>query len=312
MDHNRVSSAKQITFNSLCIRSFWSSVAFSETIASCCAPSTQIFHTSWVHKLPAHLSLARNLPVCRFELWLELSFLLFKDLKDHSNDFSCLRVRYPHGLWVIISPHMLRFPDLLFTVCEPPQYFHTVTPVFPAWLCSGLPEIAGHESTAPLPNGNCAPPIRALSTNQNMRRVSTSQEQQPGQDRVSTSACEMWAARCPKCFEVMHGLRCADVHGCTSAQEVCIHKDRNDLKQFKIKTIKRSPGHVSVRNHNWVTSLLTNQRAEIGVVVNVVLHFLHTVRTFPSHWSVHLKTSTCCGWTRSHSWNVGLLHKRDM
>ena len=35
------------------------------------------------------------------------------------------------------------------------------------------------------------PPIPALSTNQNMRRVSTSQEQQPGQDRVSTSACEM-------------------------------------------------------------------------------------------------------------------------
>ena len=34
-------------------------------------------------------------------------------------------------------------------------------------------------------------PIPALSTNQNMRRVSTSQEQQPGQDRVSTSACEM-------------------------------------------------------------------------------------------------------------------------
>ena len=35
------------------------------------------------------------------------------------------------------------------------------------------------------------PPIRALSTNQIMRRVTTSQEQQQGQDRVSMSACEM-------------------------------------------------------------------------------------------------------------------------
>ena len=62
------------------------------------------------------------------------------------------------------------------------------------------------------------PPILALSTSQNIRIMSTSQEQQPSQDRVSTSACEMSTAKCPKCFEMMQSLRCADVHECTGAQ----------------------------------------------------------------------------------------------
>ena len=279
MDHNRVSSAKQITFNSLCIRSFWSSVAFSETIASCCAPSTQIFHTSWVHKLPAHVSLARNLPVCRFELWLELSFLLFMDLKDHSNDFSCLRVRYPHGLWVIISPHMLRFPDLMFTVCEPPQYFHTVTPVFPAWLCSGLPEIAGHESTAPLPNGNCA---TTNSGTFHKRKYEKSVDFSGTTTRSGSSqhvsmrgvSCKVSKVLWDDAWLEMCG--CPWVHKCP---RMCMTTQRQKgLKTVKIKTIKRSPGHVSVRNHNWVTSLITN------------------------HWN--RCCSKCCSAFPSHSPNV--------
>ena len=40
-------------------------------------------------------------------------------------------------------------------------------------------------------NGIFAPPVETFSTNQNTRRVSTSQDQQPGQERVRTSACEM-------------------------------------------------------------------------------------------------------------------------
>ena len=40
-------------------------------------------------------------------------------------------------------------------------------------------------------NGISAPPVETFSTNQNIRRVSTSQDQEPGQERVRTSACEM-------------------------------------------------------------------------------------------------------------------------
>ena len=61
---------------------------------------------------------------------------------------------------------------------------------------------------------------------------------------------------------------------------VCMSTRRQ--KGLKLKTTKKSniKSHVSIRNHNCETLLVTDQRAESNVVLNVVLHFIHTVRSF--------------------------------